>query len=108
MEDYVKVAKVSDVPEKRGLGVEVGNRPVALFRVGDEIFAIKDVCPHQGSSLNRGFVLEGRIVACADHGWTFSLETGESPDIPDCSVPCYDVKVVDGDIYVSRQYRPRS
>ena len=103
-EEYVRVARTDEVPDDKGLPIAIGKREAALFRVGDEFFAIKDVCPHLGSSLHRGFILEGKIVACADHGWTFRLEDGESPNRPDCRVPCFDVKVVGEDIYVSRRY----
>ncbi|MDA0839872.1 MAG: Rieske (2Fe-2S) protein [Planctomycetota bacterium] len=103
--EYVKVAKIGEIPGDRGLAVRVGERPVALFKVGEEVFALKDVCPHLGASMSRGFILENKVVACADHGWTFRMEDGISPDIPDCSLPCYNVKVEGDDIYVSTSYR---
>jgi nitrite reductase/ring-hydroxylating ferredoxin subunit len=55
--------------------------------------------------MHRGFILENKVVACADHGWTFRMEDGISPDISGCSLPCYDVKVVDGDVFVCDRYR---
>lgn len=107
LEDFEKVAKVGDVPQDKGLAVIVGKRPAALFFVNGEYFAIKDICPHLGAAMHQGFILENNVVACADHGWTFSLETGLSPHREDCSLPCYDVKVIGDDIYVSRKYRER-
>ena len=52
---------------------------IALFRIGDEVFAIDDCCPHAGGSLGRG-ACEGGIVVCPLHGFRVDVRTGKSPD----------------------------
>ncbi|MBI2194246.1 MAG: Rieske (2Fe-2S) protein [Planctomycetes bacterium] len=105
MKGYVKVASRGDVPGDKGLPVKIGKREAALFRVDGKYYAIKDVCPHLGAALHRGFILGGRTLACPDHGWTFDLESGACTNRPGCSVPCYDVQLVGEEIYVSERYR---
>ena len=44
--------------------------------------------------------LEGTIVTCPWHGWTYDITTGVSPDDSDCAVERYDVKVEGDDVMV--------
>lgn len=60
---------------------ERGGTWIALFRVGDEIHAWHNVCPHQGRSLNWAadrflFDDDGRLV-CPHHGACFELPSGQ-------------------------------
>jgi nitrite reductase (NADH) small subunit len=77
--------------------VTVNGEDVALFRRGDEIFALGNQCPHQGGSLCDGFV-EGDIAICPLHGWEFDLRSGACMTVPGESVPFYAVTVKDGAI----------
>lgn len=100
MTPFVKVARLKDL--QRGTGMMVvgpHDKPMALFNVGGEVFAINAVCPHRGGPLANG-KLDGHVVTCPWHGWTFDVRTGQ-PDHPGghC-VAAYEVKVERGDIYV--------
>lgn len=74
---FVRVARKADVPEESGLCVTVGGRQVALFNVEGEIFAISNICPHQGSPLADGLQEDG-FVECPMHGWLFNVRTGHA------------------------------
>ena len=78
--------------------VEVDGRPVALVRIGDDVYAIGDTCSHANVSLSEGEVLaDEREIECWKHGSTFSLVTGEPQTLPATQpVPVYDVRVEDG------------
>ena len=54
-----------------------GDRLIALYRQGDEFFALDGVCPHAGGPLAEG-VVRGGIVTCPWHGWQYHLRTGEN------------------------------
>ena len=73
------------------------------MRIGDDFYAIGDVCSHADFSLSGGEVFPDELeIECWKHGSTFSLETGEPQSLPATkSVPVYDVKVVDGDVVVT-------
>jgi 3-phenylpropionate/trans-cinnamate dioxygenase ferredoxin subunit len=80
--------------------VTVGDDRIAMFRVGDEVYAIGDRCSHAEASLSEGF-LSDREVECPRHGSEFSLETGEALSLPATKpVPTYEVEVEDGVVYV--------
>ncbi len=69
----------ASVPDGRGLVVRVDARlRIAIFRVGEEIYAIDDVCPHQSASLGEG-TLTGKVVACPRHGFLVDISSGQCP-----------------------------
>jgi 3-phenylpropionate/trans-cinnamate dioxygenase ferredoxin subunit len=78
--------------------VDVDGHHVALIRVGDDVYAIGDVCSHQDYSLSEGEIDADELtIECWKHGSEFSLETGEALTLPATRpVPTYEV-VVDGD-----------
>ena len=55
--------------------VTLEGREVALFRVGGEVYAFANACPHQGNPLAHGEV-RGDRLRCVYHLWEFDLETG--------------------------------
>ncbi len=54
-----------------------GDQIVALFRVGDQFYALDGICPHAGGPLGEG-ALCGQIVTCPWHGWQFDVTTGQN------------------------------
>ena len=50
--------------------VVVNGRHVALFRLGDEFFAIDNLCLHRGGPLCEGFI-DNDVVTCPWHGWSY-------------------------------------
>ncbi|KAA9149321.1 Rieske 2Fe-2S domain-containing protein [Amycolatopsis acidicola] len=94
----------ADLVRRRKTRVELGGRAVALFLVGERVFALDDECVHKGRSLSRGTLWQGQVV-CPGHQWKFDPETGAAEDRDDCQ-PVHDVRVVDGVVYVA--VRPRS
>ena len=81
MSEFEVVGKVADFEEGRGHAVPVDGRMVAVFRRGDEWFAIDDLCPHMGASLAEGYV-EGDTVTCPWHAWRFCIKDGTWEDNP--------------------------
>ena len=97
----VVIAPLSELPEGRGLRVEVGNHRVAVFRIGESVYAIGDRCSHAEASLAEG-ELFGTEVECPRHGSEFDLETGVPGSFPATRpVPVYEVSVVDGEVLLT-------
>jgi len=96
----IEIGAVDTLPRERGLRVTVGDDRIAMFRVGDEVYAIGDRCSHAEASLSEGF-LSDREVECPRHGSEFSLETGEALSLPATKpVPTYGVEVENGVVYL--------
>ncbi len=98
MADWVPVAAVKDLQRRKKSLVQAGGESIALFMVGDRVFALRDICIHEQRSLSKGAILRDRVV-CPGHQWQFDLETGWVEEQERCQ-PTYDVKVQDGTVYV--------
>lgn len=81
------------------LRVELAELDVAVVLVGDEVFAIEDVCSHADFPLTDGEV-DGCTLECALHGSRFDLRTGKPTGPPATRpVPVYPTTVVDGEVF---------
>lgn len=100
MPEFRTVCKTSDVPEGLGRTVYLDDKPVALFQVNGEFFAIDDTCPHMGASLGSGFVEHG-CVTCPWHFWRFRLADGKWADNPRLGIAHYPVRVAGDEIQVA-------
>ena len=99
MSEFIKVAQKSEIPEDGGKLVEAAGREIALFRVGDKIYAIDQICPHAGGPLSEGGI-HGELAMCPWHGWEFNVKTGECAFNPEIKVDTFEVKEDGEDIYV--------
>ena len=100
MADFIEAARLDEVPPGKSISVTVADKPVGLFNVDGQIYAIDDICPHAGASLGLG-KLDGRIVTCAHHGMKIDVITGCFPASNGFAVASYPVLVVAGKIMVS-------
>ena len=67
-----------------------------LCNVDGHIYAIEDVCTHDGGPLEQG-TLEGEQIVCPRHGATFDVRTGDVLTLP-AVVPLMTFEVtVEGD-----------
>jgi nitrite reductase (NADH) small subunit/3-phenylpropionate/trans-cinnamate dioxygenase ferredoxin subunit len=94
-----KVCRVGELQDGESGTLEVGRKVIALFRSGDEYFAIDNMCPHMGAELSGGLVQDG-VVTCPWHYWRFRLCDGAWADNPRIKIGSYPVKVVDDEIFV--------
>ncbi len=93
---FRKVANVSDVPPGTSKVFEVGDRAIAVCNVDCELFAIDDVCTHDGASLEQG-EMDGFEIECPRHGARFDVRDGSATELP-AVVPVDTFKVrIEGD-----------
>ena len=76
--------------------IEKNGESICVTRVGDQVFAVNDVCSHSDASLSEGDVTDFKIE-CWLHGAEFDLRTGEALTPPAVApIKTYSV-TVDGD-----------
>lgn len=93
----ISLGKLGDLPDGRGIRVEAAGHRVAVFRMGDSVYAIGDRCSHAEASLAEGEVFD-LDVECPRHGSEFSLVTGAPDSFPATRpVPVYAVELDDDD-----------
>ena len=96
----IRIAALDDLPDGRGVRVELGGLEIAVFRVGEDVYALGDQCSHAKASLSEGEIWDGEIE-CPRHGSPFDLATGEPTAWPATApVPVYPVEVRDGDVFL--------
>lgn len=112
------VAAVDEIPSGGRKIVEVGGRSIGVFNLGDEFFAIRNRCPHEGGPLCEGlltgflesrmpgdytYTRQGEILRCPWHQWEFDIRTGQSWFDPDKTrVRAYAVTVEAGQDHPAR------
>jgi 3-phenylpropionate/trans-cinnamate dioxygenase ferredoxin subunit len=102
---YKKICSISDLPNRRGRKFTIAeDTDIAVFRVGENIYAVSNVCPHnQAQVLYDGYVDDELYLACPIHGWQFHLETGKVP--AECkglsaTLETYNVKIENDEVWV--------
>ncbi len=100
----VPVFLANDLPEGQIRHVKVGKKDIAIAHVGDEFFALSNVCRHAFGPLGEGF-MEEHVVICPWHGWRYDVRDGTT-DHPNADVKTYPVAVRDGEVFVSVEVKP--
>ena len=94
----VPLFRVADLPAGQIRHAKVGRFDIAVARVGDEFYALSNVCRHAFAPLADGF-MDGYIVMCPWHGWRYDVRDGTT-DHPGANVKTYSVTVRDGQVYL--------
>lgn len=102
MPEWIHVGPVEAIPRLGARVVATDAGDIAVFRTStDEVFALRDQCPHKGGPLSQGIV-HGRQVACPLHNWNIDLETGAAVAPDEGCARRYPVKVESGEVLLGR------
>ena len=100
----MKICRLDDIIPDTGVCALVAGKQVAVFRVGEKVFAIGNRDPFSGANvLSRGIVgdLQGELVVASPvYKQHFSLLTGRCIEDDSVSVPVYQARVDDADVLV--------
>ena len=103
MSDYQKVATLDEIPEGGRKSVVFDERAVLVFRIGNDVFAVEDVCSHDGQPLTDG-LLTGTAIECPRHGARFDVRTGRPLCMPAVEpIATFEVTLQGNDICLKSQ-----
>jgi sulfoxide reductase heme-binding subunit YedZ len=102
---FVDVGAVTDIPDGRARIVCASGERVAIFRYGDQVSAISNVCQHQNGPLGEGKIVGGCVV-CPWHGYEYRPDTGAAPPPFTEAVPTFRVKVQQGRVLLDPRPLP--
>ena len=97
---WQRAAALADLADDAAFPARLGNRRIALYRLGGEVHALDDMCTHALALLSQGFI-EGGAVECPLHGARFDIATGRclappaTVDLRVCAV-----RIEGGDVFV--------
>ncbi len=75
MSDWVRVCTRSELLPGEYRVVYDGDTPIAVFNLDGDLYAIEDICTHDGGELTGG-IIEGHEIECPRHGARFDIRTG--------------------------------
>jgi methionine sulfoxide reductase heme-binding subunit len=102
---FVDVGPLAEIRDSCAKTVTLAGERVAVFRHGDQAFAMSNVCQHQNGPLGEGRIIDG-CVTCPWHGYQYRLEDGASPPPFTEAVPTFETTVRDGRVLVNPKPRP--
>jgi nitrite reductase (NADH) small subunit len=99
-DNWIEIGGLEDIPSQGSRVVKTASGDVAVFRTADDqVFALRDRCPHKGGPLSQGIV-HGTSVTCPLHNWVIGLDTGEAKGTDRGCTNRFEVKLVDGRVFL--------
>lgn len=105
-ENWIEIGQLDEIPKlgARVIKTEQGN--IGIFRTAeDDVFALRDECPHKGGPLSQGIV-HGKKVTCPLHNWNINLDSGEAVAPDEGCAASFPVKMEGTTIYLSLHSEP--
>jgi 3-phenylpropionate/trans-cinnamate dioxygenase ferredoxin component len=100
MSEFIFAINEADLADGGKSLVEVEDRLVLIFRIGEQFFCIDDVCTHDGGTLADGNH-EGYEVECPRHGARFDIRTGAALGMPAFKpTQVHECQVTEGKVFV--------
>ncbi|OGY26295.1 MAG: hypothetical protein A2Z11_02460 [Candidatus Woykebacteria bacterium RBG_16_43_9] len=96
-----KAAKLSELKDGEVKGVKLNGEEIALYCLGDKVFATSDICTHEQCVISKNYYIDGEEVECTCHGSHFNIKTGENT-VPPAAEPLktYPTKIEGDDVLV--------
>ena len=113
----IDLGALANFAEGKPERVTASDRALLVVRRGDAVYALRDLCSHQGARLSDGHLTghvpacvpgddirmerTGEVVVCPWHGWEFDVQTGRSLCDPQKTrVRSYVTRVEHGRVFV--------
>jgi nitrite reductase/ring-hydroxylating ferredoxin subunit/DMSO/TMAO reductase YedYZ heme-binding membrane subunit len=103
---WLIVGPPRSIPDKCATIVSAtGGERIAVFRDGDQIGAVTNLCAHQNGPLGEGRIIDG-CITCPWHGYQYKLEDGCAPPPFTEKLVTYKVRIKRGNVEVDPRPLP--
>lgn len=99
-EGFVNVCGISEFEEGRAKMFCIGGERIAVYKHENKLYAIHNVCKHQGGPLGEGKIIDG-CITCPWHGYQYLPNNGQSPPPFTEKVSTYDVRIDEGQVWLN-------
>lgn len=99
-EGFVYVCDVNDIENSRAKIFCVDKERIAVYKHENKLFAVHNVCKHQGGPLGEGKIIDG-CITCPWHGYQYLPQNGQSPPPFKEKVSTYDVKIIQYKVWLN-------
>ena len=112
----VEVAALDDLQHGATNVHTVGGRELVLVRWNDDVYALRNICPHMSTALDRNAMVvayrggstpgevtierDNPVIACPWHGYEYTLRDGLCITDAGLRVRSYPVEIKDGKVLV--------
>lgn len=100
LEGFVYVCDVKEIENSRAKIFCIDKERIAVYRHEDRMYAIHNVCKHQGGPLGEGKIIDG-CITCPWHGYQYLPQNGQSPPPFKEKVSTYDVKLIENKVWLN-------
>lgn len=98
--EWLEIGGLEEIPPAGARVVRTPHGDIAVFRTADdEVFALRDRCPHKGGPLSQGIV-HGRKVTCPLHNWHIELDCGKAVAPDEGCTETYAVRLENGRVWL--------
>ena len=105
-DSWVSVGDPKRIPDQKAIIVSLKNdERVAIYRNGEKLSAISNVCAHQNGPLGEGKIVFG-CVTCPWHGYQYNVEDGRAPAPFTEKISTYKLKLSEGELYLDVHAQP--
>ena len=100
---WMDTGVASEISDGTCKPIEIMGRQILVVRLGEEIYALSNICSHQFALMSDGYI-DGREIEFPLHQARFDIPSGR-PLCPPATKPLrtFPVKVEDGTIFVAIQ-----
>ena len=100
MTNWTEIVALEEIPKLGSRVVKTDTMNVAVFRTADDqVFALRDACPHKGGPLSQGIV-HGTSVTCPLHNWKIDLTSGEALGPDEGCTNVFETKIENGKVFL--------
>jgi nitrite reductase (NADH) small subunit len=104
MSDFVPVCSIDDLVKNSGVAALINGTQVALFYINDAVYALNNYDPiGKANVMSRGMIgdLKGELMVAAPlKKQHYSLKTGVCLDVEGVSIPSYETKIENNQVFV--------
>lgn len=91
-EGFVSICDINEIEDNRAKIFCIDKERIAVYRFENSLYAIHNVCKHQGGPLGEGKIIDG-CITCPWHGYQYLPNNGQSPPPFKEKVSTYDVRI---------------
>lgn len=97
---FVYVCEAHEIENSRAKIFCINEERIAVYRHENKLYAVHNVCKHQGGPLGEGKIIDG-CITCPWHGYQYLPQNGQSPPPFKEKVSTYAVKVIDNKVWLN-------
>lgn len=102
---WVYVCTPNEIDENCAKMVTIDGERIAVFKYGNKLSAVHNVCKHQNGPLGEGKIVDG-CITCPWHGYQYLPDKGRAPEPFTELLATYELKLIGNEIYVNPMALP--